>query len=277
MSGMFDAFWRALAYCLHPRVIALSLMPLLLMVAAAFALGYYFWDAAVAAVLVWLGDQAMLDWVTHWLGLLGLENLRTVLGPLLVLTAATPVIVVMSLLLVAMFMTPAMVDLVARRRFAALARRHGGTWWGSLAWSLWSTVVALVLMAVSLPLWLVPPFMLVLPPLIWGWLTYRVFAYDVLADHASAEERVTLIARHRWVLLSMGVLTGLLGGAPSVLWASGAMFIALAPLLVPLAIWVYALVFAFAALWFVHFLLTALQQLRAETPAAAVSAASIGV
>ena len=32
MKIMLDAFWRALAYCLHPRVVLLSLLPLLLMV-----------------------------------------------------------------------------------------------------------------------------------------------------------------------------------------------------------------------------------------------------
>lgn len=29
MQGLADAFWRAAAYCLMPRVIALSLLPLL--------------------------------------------------------------------------------------------------------------------------------------------------------------------------------------------------------------------------------------------------------
>jgi hypothetical protein len=43
------------------------------------------------------------------------------------------------------------------------------------------------------------------------------------------------------------------------------MFIALAPLLVPVAIWIYTLVFAFASLWFAHFSLTALQRLRAAS------------
>jgi hypothetical protein len=40
------------------------------------------------------------------------------------------------------------------------------------------------------------------------------------------------------------------------------MFIAMAPVLVPLAIWIYMLVFAFASLWFAHFSLAALAQLR---------------
>jgi len=107
---------------------------------------------------------------------------------------------------------------------------------------------------------------LILPPLIWGWLTYRVFACDALAEHASADERKRILREHRGSFLLMGVLSGYLGAAPRLLWASGAMVIALAPLLVPVAIWIYTLVFAFASLWFAHFALAALQHLRATSP-----------
>ena len=57
----------------------------------------------------------------------------------------------------------------------------------------------------------------------------------------------------------MGVLGYLLGAAPGLVWASGGMFAALAPVLVPAAIWIYTLVFAFASLWFAHFALAALE------------------
>ena len=133
-----------------------------------------------------------------------------------------------------------------------------------LAWSLGSTVVAVLAMIVSLPFWLVPPLILVLPPLIWGWLTYRVMAYDALAEHASAAERRELFRTHRGWLLGMGVLSGYLGAAPSLIWASGVMFAALFVILIPLAIWIYTLVFAFSSLWFTHYCLTALQALRAN-------------
>jgi len=48
------------------------------------------------------------------------------------------------------------------------------------------------------------------------------------------------------------------------------MFVAMAPVLVPVAIWVYTLVFAFSALWFAHYLLSALALRRAEQVPAAV-------
>jgi hypothetical protein len=66
----------------------------------------------------------------------------------------------------------------------------------------------------------------------------------------------------------MGVITGMMGAAPSLVWASGALFVAAFVILVPLAIWIYTLVFAFASLWFAHYALTALHDLRLEAPQA---------
>ncbi len=266
MALLFDSFWRAVAYCVHPRVIALSFLPLVLVVVLSFGLGYFFWEGALASVGAWLASFELVETLLAWMDHIGLGGLRSVLAPLLVLVLATPVIVLLCLLLVAMFMTPAMVDLVGQRRFAGLERKHGGSLVVSVFWSLGSTLLAIVALVISMPLWLVPPLVLILPPLIWGWLTYRVFAFDALATHASADERKAILKEHRGSLLLMGVLSGYLGAAPSLLWASGAMFIAMAPLLVPLAIWIYTLVFAFASLWFAHYALAALQRLRSVVP-----------
>jgi len=264
MRLVLDSFWRALAYCLHPRVIVLSLLPLLLLVLAAGALAYFYWDTAIASVQALLEQWTLLTFALQWLESVGLGFLQAVLAPLLVLLLATPLLVLLTLLLVALLLTPATVELVARRRFAQLQRRRGGSWLGSLAWSLGHTVLALLALLVSLPFWLIPPLVLILPPLIWGWLTYRVLAFDALAEHASRAERHELLRRHRSTLLAMGVASGFLGAAPSLLWASGAMFIAMAPLLLPLAVWIYTWVFALASLWFAHYLLAALQALRSE-------------
>src|ERR1700693_5523931 len=90
-------------------------------------------------------------------------------------------------------------------------------------------------------------------------------AFDSLSEHASAAERRELFRRHRTWLLGIGVLTGYLGAAPSIVWASGALFAAAFVILVPVAIWIYTLVFAFASLWSSHYCLAALERLRAET------------
>lgn len=258
MNPMMDAAGRALAYCFHPRVVVLSFLPLVLMVALAVVFGYWLWDPAVQALSQGLQSAELLQALLNWLGVLGLDGLRTAFAPLLLVVLITPLVVILCLLLVSLLMTPAMVSLVAARRFPALLRLHGASWWSSLLWSLGATVLALLALVLTLPLWWVPPFVLVLPPLIWGWLTYRVFAFDALADHATAAERSALMHRHRWSLWTMGVVTGYLGAAPSLLWASGSLFVVFAPVLLPLAIWIYTWVLAFSSLWFAHYTLALL-------------------
>jgi Etoposide-induced protein 2.4 (EI24) len=264
MKLLLDSFWRAAAYCLHPRVIGLSVLPLVLMSLLALAAGYFFWEPAVDAVRQQIEAWALLGSLFDWLAGIGLPNFKSVLAPLAVVFLATPVIVVLSLLAVAVLMTPSMLSLVAERRFAQLERRRGGSIIGGVFAAVVATLLAMVVLVISIPLWFVPPLVLILPPLIWGWLTYRVMSYDVLADHATAAERQQLMREHRPQLLAMGVVSGYLGAAPSLVWASGVLFLALAPVLVPIAVWVYTLVFAFSSLWFSHYALAALQQLRAQ-------------
>ncbi len=264
MNLFLDSFWRAVAYCMRPRVIALSFLPLVLMVALSLGLGYLYWDAALEWVRNALEASSIITTMLDWLQGIGAGALKPVLAPLIVIFAVTPLIVVVSLLIVALLMAPALVSLVAERRFPNLERKRGGSWLGALVWSLGSTLLALIALLVSVPLWLVPPLILILPPLIWGWLTYRVMAYDALAEHASRQERIEIFRRHRGWLLGIGVLTGFLGAAPSLLWASGALFAVAFVILIPFAVWVYTLVFAFSALWFAHFSLAALQALRAD-------------
>ena len=89
-------------------------------------------------------------------------------------------------------------------------------------------------------------------------------SFDALADHASKEERREIMRKHRGQLLVIGIITGYFGAAPSLVWASGALFAAAFVILIPVAIWIYTLVFGFASLWFSHYCLAVLVQLRAE-------------
>jgi hypothetical protein len=267
---VFDAFWRSVAYCLHPRVIGLSLLPLVLMVGMIAGLGYFFLDTALAAVQGLLESSDLLNSMWAWLESVGVGRLKTVLVPLLVIAGATPLIVIACLLVVATLMTPLMVRLVTRRRFPLLARSGGASYLVSVVWALGSSLMAIAAMVLSLPLWLIPPLVLVLPPLIWGWLAYRVMAFDALADHASSEERHAIFRRHRLWLLGMGVITGYMGAGPSLIWSLGFVAMAMAPVLVMISVWLYTLIFAFSSLWFSHYCLSALQQLRRERAEQAV-------
>ncbi len=264
MNLLMNSFWRAAAYCLHPQVIALSLLPLVLMVAVGLGAWYLLWDSALQSVRSALDAYTWLTGLWNWLQGIGMGGIKAVLAPLVIVVALMPLVVMLSLLVVALLMTPALVRLVAQRRFDALERKKGAGFATSVAWSLGSTALAVLAVVVSIPLWFVPPLVLILPPLIWGWLTYRVMSFDALAEHASPQERKEIFRRHRGPLLGIGVITGYLGAAPSIVWASGVVFVAAFVVLIPLAIWIYTLVFAFSSLWFSHYCLSALETLRRE-------------
>ena len=269
MQGLVDSFWRAAAYCLHPRVIGLSLLPLVICGVLVFGFMFFFWEGAIAAVRATLESWRLIESLLHWLDSFGLQAFRSALAAIVVLAGVLPVVILLSLLLVALCMTPAIVRLVAERRFPLLEKKRGGTLAQSIAASLGATLLALVLIVLSMPLWLIPPLVMVLPPLIWGWLTYRVFGFDVLAEHASTEERRALLKQHRVPMLVMGILCGYLGAVPSLIWAiSGVTAVIFAPFVVLLAIWLYTLVFAFSTAWFTHYALAALQAWRAAEPVA---------
>lgn len=269
MKLVFDAFWRAFAYCLHPRVMLASLAPLLLMATVLGVLGFFFWEPAIDQIRWWLENFELLHGAWTLLERMGMGQLKAVLAPMLVILVATPIVVVGSLLLVALVMTPALVRMVAARRFPHLAALKGASFWRSALWSAAVSFAALMACLFTLPLWLLPPVALVLPALIWGWLTAKVMAFDALAEHASAQERRTILRQHAAPLLVMGVLCGYLGATPSLIWSMGMMVIVWAPILLPLSVWLYTLVFAFASLWFVHYCLAALESLRSNSPAAA--------
>ena len=102
MSPLLDAFWRAAAYCLHPRVIFLSLLPLVLMGLVAAGVGYWLWSPLVESVRSGLDSAAGVSTLLAWFEGLGLVGLKAVLAPLLVVLVVTPVVVVVSLLVAAL-------------------------------------------------------------------------------------------------------------------------------------------------------------------------------
>lgn len=264
MSDWLRALFRALSGIAHPRVLWLTVAPFLLSGVLWAVLFYYGWEWSVSLVRQALDQWPALHSVESALAFIGLTGLHLVFAPFIVVAVVIPLIVATILLVLGVTSMPAVVKHLGRRRYAQLAARHGGGLWGSIGASLWATLIFLVLMLLSAPLWFIPPFFAIAPPLLWGWLTYRIMSYDALAEHADAEERRTLIKRHRWPLIAIGIVTGLLGALPTMIWASSLLAIVLFPIVAVLSVWLYVLIFVFSALWFTHYCLAALEALRVE-------------
>lgn len=262
MQRVISSFGRALLSQLHFRMLLLTVLP--------FLLSLLLWG-----VVLWLGLQPLIDWLHAYfadnnlfqsaasvLGWFGLGAIKTVLVPLLAMWLLLPLMVVTALVFVGMIAMPAVVRHVSTRHYPQLVRLRGGSLAGSLSTSLGAFLIFAALWLVTLPLNAVPLLAFVVQPVLWGWLTYRVMAYDALADHASAAERRALMRAHRWPLLAIGVAAGAMGAAPTLLWLGGALSVILFPLLAGVSIWLYVLVFTFSGLWFQHYTLEALARLR---------------
>lgn len=268
MSHLFRAFARALISQLHPRMLALTLLPFVIATLAWGGALYWGWDPVMSAARSFLETSVMTRWIFGALDWFGLPSLRAAVAPLFVIATMIPLVIVSILLFISVVSVPAAVRFL-ERAYPGLAKAKGGSLAGSVAHALGNTLVFLLMIVVTLPLWLVPPLFALIPPALWGWLTYRVMTYDALADHATAEERKTIMQRHRVPLLTMGIVVGLLGSAPTLLWVSSVAIIFLFPFVLIGALWLYVLIFIFSALWFGHYCLHALAQLRAERAAAA--------
>lgn len=271
MHPVLAAFGRALLSQLHFRMLMLTVMP--------FVLSVVIWSVAL-----WIGLQPMIDWMHAYfsahdgfriagdvLGSFGLDALKTVLIPFLALWLLLPLMILTALVFVGTLAMPAITQHVASRDYPELDLRKGGSLWGSLWISFSSFLVFIVLWIVTLPLNLIPPLAFIVQPLLWGWLTYRVMAYDALAEHATEQERTEIMRIHRWPFLMIGAVAGAMGAAPTLLWLGGAMAFILFPLLAGVSIWLYVLVFTFSGLWFQHYCLEALAKYRATRTAAVIS------
>ena len=278
MNELMRAFGRALAGALHPRVLWLTFLPFVI-ASAGWGLFFWFtWQNFVDMARGWLAGSmfgAALYRAFDWLGL---ANLHAVIAPLIVGALSIPVIVCTVLLLIATLSMPMVVRHLAARRFAMLEVRHGGTWYGSLAYGIATTLLCLLLILLTLPLIvllaplllipplfaLISPLFALIPTLLWGWLTYRVMTYDALALYASRAERIALMRRHRVPLLAIGIASGLMGTLPTLLWAWSLWLIVLFPVIAAVTIWMYSFILVFSALWFGHYCLEALRAMREE-------------
>jgi hypothetical protein len=248
------------------RMMLLSLLPSLL------ALGLW-------AVLLYFTLQPLIDFlqmnfvntsgyqmVGNVLTFFGLLALKVFIVPLFAMWMLLPLMLFTALIFVACIAMPVINHTISRKYFPQLEKKHGAGWWRSLGFAMISLVMFLVLWLVSLPLSLFLHAGIIIQPVLVGWFTYRVMAYDAMAVHASLEERRIIMRRHRWQLWAVGIITGLLSTLPGIIWLGGVLWIVVLPFSAAVAIWLYVLVFMFSGIWFQLFCLDTLQQLRESNP-----------
>jgi hypothetical protein len=206
---VFDALARALRDLFSLRVLWVVVWPMLFALLLWLVLGVTFWGTFsgwmaqgldAIGIQTWLADLEPV-WIAH-----GIQVL-------LHLLLFVPLVMLTALVITALFGMPALIRVVAERDYPELARENGGGMVGSL----WNAAIAIVLFValwvVTLPLWLIGVGVLV-PFVAAAYLNQRLFRYDAIAEHATADEMTVLFRQERGGWWGLGVLTGLLQFVP---------------------------------------------------------------
>ena len=263
MSDLIRSLGLALVGTMHPKMLWLSFRPFLIVSIFWGVVIWLIWSPALEMLRTFLTASIFTSWIQSGLEYVGFDEARAWIAPLFLVILLIPIIAISLLVFIAFSTVPAVVDSVVKQKaYEGLVRIKGGSFVGSFFYTLWSALICLALVMLTLPVWWIPPLFAILPPLLWGWLTMRLMAYDVLLDHATPDERSQLLEEHRWTLLGMGVVAGMIGAVPTFFWATSVLALVLFPFVSFVALWIYSLIFIFSALWFSHFLLHALKQLR---------------
>jgi CysZ protein len=212
MNALARALARAIPLLVDPRVIGLVLLPLVAAVALVSGLAVVFWtplqtafSTALANALAAVGAAwAPLTWLVAAVGGVAAFLLLLLVAGVLVLAS------------IAVLAGPVFTRVVAAHYFPALERKRGGTLWGGAVNALGATAVWLPLWLLTLPFLLLPIVGIPLSLLLAAWLGQRLFRYDALADHASAEERVRILRGARGRLLALGLMLAPLSLLPFV-------------------------------------------------------------
>lgn len=222
MTAILDATARALRDLFSLRVLWVVIWPMLVSMLLWLALGITFWSTFSGWIEQGLDQIGILVWLAE------IEPVWIANGiqALLHLMLFVPLVMLTALVLTALFGMPALIRAVAERDYPQLKRDNGG----SLVGSVWNAVIAVVLFialwVVTLPLWLIG-IGVIMPFIAAAYLNQRLFRYDAIAEHATADEMTALFKSERGGWWGLGLLTGLVQFVP-VLNLLGPVFAALA-------------------------------------------------
>ena len=210
MNDVLQAFGRAFRSMLHPRMLALTIWPMLVALAVWLGLAWVYWDNWSQ----WLSAMLSASDVVGWLQQHGFSGVVRYSVWVLQWLLLAPLILITALLIAAVIEMPLIVSFIASRDYPALEKRRGGTIAGSVANATAAVLVFAALWVVTLPLWFTGFLAPVLPVVLSAYLNQRLFRYDALSDHASAEEYRAIVKSSRGRMYALGALLALLYYVP---------------------------------------------------------------
>lgn len=234
MADVMLALMRSLASLRQGKIWGYVLLPALFSLLLSIGLAIWALGALVEQMLAYPPMTLLVSW-----GLIWLAHILAYVGGWMAIFAFA---YLSASLLAAVFILPLLLKHLANTDYRDVAAQGADSFVAATVNSLLATVLFIAAWLLTLPLWLIPGFSLLLPMLLMAWLNRRTFAYDALSMHANDEEWRIIRQKYKRPMFMLGLSMALLAHIP------------LIGLLVP----------AMAALSFVHFGLEALRRERGD-------------
>jgi CysZ protein len=232
MNEVMLALARTFASLRSPRVWQYVLMPALFSLLLGIGLAIWALEALVQQMMAYPPMTLLVGW-----GLVWLAHVLAYLGGWMAIFALA---YMSASLLAAIVIMPLMLKHLSAGAYRDVVPMGKDSFVAATVNSLLAAFLFIFAWLITIPLWLIPGFSLLVPLLLMAWLNRKTFAYDALSMHATADEWYVLRRQHRLPLFMLGLSMALLAHVP------------LVGLLVP----------ALAALSFVHYGLEALRRSR---------------
>lgn len=203
LAAVVSAFKRAFVSQLHPKMLGAVLLPFAITLFGAILLIWLFWGPLTGWLTESSADWGVINTVDGWLLAIGLFSIKLYLIPLLAAGILLPISGILGLIIAAVFIMPIVLGHLDKHNYAGL-RRNGHNATVLSAWNAaWVGVLFIVGWLVTLPLWLFPPFAVVLPIFWWSFAITRMLRVDAVVEHADVKERRYLWKRHnrQWWLI----------------------------------------------------------------------------
>ncbi|AEC20527.1 putative inner membrane protein [Pusillimonas sp. T7-7] len=243
LSAVGQAFKRALVSQCHPKMLLALFLPFLIALLGAIILLWAFWDPLTSWLNMQASEWGFINQLDQWMLAIGLFSIKLYLVPLLAVGILLPISGILGLIIAAVFVMPIVLRHLEKGEYQGVLRQ--GRYSTAVgAWNaIWVGCIFAIGWLVTMPLWLIPPFAVLLPLFWWSFAFTRMLRVDATIEHASAQERRLLWRQHNRQWWLIGCILALINLFPPA--------------------WLFLPVFS--ALVFAHFGLESLRQLRAQT------------
>ena len=209
MLQIVTALSRALRDLMQLKILWLMIWPIMLASSLWLIVGVVFWDT----FSVWIFQGLAAIGVSEWIERIDSGWLAYSIQSLIHVLVFIPLVMVTTLIIMAVFEMPQLINLVTKRHYPALKRENGGTIVGTVINTLFALFIFVFIWVATLPLWafgigVIVPFVAA------AFINQQLFRYDALSEHANKGEMKQLLRSKRFSLWSLGLITGMLQFVP---------------------------------------------------------------